>query len=51
MLLQNSGQIRNVAYVKKADGEIVDEHQMVVVELNGKLYFGDYTSNKKSRSK
>lgn len=38
---------KNIAYVKKADGEVSDEHQMVVVELNGKLYFGDYTSNEK----
>lgn len=38
---------KNVAYVKKADGEVSDEPQMVVVELNGKLYFGDYTSNEK----
>ena len=38
---------KNVAYVKEADGNVSDAHQMVVVELNGKLYFGDYTSNEK----
>jgi len=37
----------NVAYVKEADGNVSDAYQMVVVELNGKLYFGDYTSNEK----
>jgi len=37
----------NVAYVKKADGTVSDEPQMVVVELNGKLYSGDYTSDER----
>lgn len=38
---------KNVAYVKKDDGEVSDDSQMVVAELNGKLYFGDYTSDEK----